>query len=319
MKLTKKLLTLLLCLAMLALPVFTACGEDAPLHIIGLKGPTGMGMAKMMEDSTEEDYTFELFGAPADVQAEIIKGAYDIAAVPSNLAAVLYQKTEGALQVLAINTTGVLYMLENGNTITDISDLAGKTIYATGQGSNPQYILEYLLEANQITDANVVYLAEHAELATKLAAGEVVIGMLPEPNVSSAMAQNKNLRIALNLTEEWEKVADGAPVQGCLVVRKELLETRAGRKQVEEFLETYAESVAFAVENVDEAATLIEKHGIVPKAALAKKALPNCNLCCVTGEAMKEMLTPFLTVLFEAKPQSVGGQLPDNDFWYIND
>lgn len=321
MKTFTKLLALMLCLAMLATCGLVACSEDEePLRVIALKGPTGMGMAKMMEDAG--NYGFQLFSTPEDVKAEIIKGDYDIAAVPSNLAAALYKATKdkvGALQVLAVNTTGVLYLLENGNTIQSIEDLANKTVYATGQGANPQYILEYLLTANNVQNVTVQYLTEHAELATKMAGGEIVIGMLPEPNVSSAMAQNSNLRIALNLTEEWEKVADGAPVQGCLVVRKALVETEEGRARIAAFLTEYNASVVYANENVDAAAQLIEKHGIVPKAALAKKALPNCNLCCVTGNDMKELLLPFLTVLHAAKPQAVGGAIPDDGFWYLAD
>ena len=310
----KKLILFLLCLILTLPTALLACSPDEPLHVIGLKGPTGMGMVELMEKT--DDYKVDLYGAPADVQAEIIKGAYDIAAVPSNLAAVLYKKTEGALKVLAVNTTGVLYLLENGNTIQSIADLAGKTIYATGQGSNPQYILEYLLAQNNIT-ADIVYESEHAALATKLATNVVTIGMLPEPNVSSAMSQNGNLRIALDLTAEWAKVADGAPVQGCLVVRSELTETREGRARIADFLDDYKASVDFVNDNPDDASTLIETHGIVPKAALAKKAIPNCNICCVTGEDMKDLLLPFLTVLHAAKPQAVGGEIPDDDFWYL--
>ncbi len=296
--------------------------EEKPekIRVITLAGPTGMGMAKLVEDdkngNTAYDYEFTVSSAPDQVSPEIIKGNYDIAAVPVNLASVLYNKTEGKLQVAGINTLGVLYMLENGNTINSISDLKGKTIYATGQGSNPEYVLRYILEKNNIDpdrDVTIEFFAEHAELATKLKLNEVAIGMLPEPQVTSA-TMGSNVRIALDITEEWSKVSDYRLVQGCIIVRKEFAEKHP--TALKKFLEEYKASVDFVNDNIDQAASLIEKAGIVPKAAIAKVAIPNCNICLVTGDEMKSSVGQMLNVLFEANQQSVGGKLPDDKFYY---
>ena len=303
-------------------PVTTEATEPAPevVRVGTLMGPTGMGMAKLMDDAandhTEGSYEFTVASAPDQIAGSVISGELDIAAVPVNLAAVLWQKTEQNVQVAAVNTLGVLYVLENGDTIHSISDLAGKTLYATGQGATPEYILNYLLAANGLdpaTDLTIEYLAEHTELATKLSAGEVVIGMLPEPNVTAALSGNPDLRIALNLTEEWDKVADSALIQGCIVVNREFAAQYP--QAVETFLEEYRASVDFVNENPADASVMIESAGIVPKAAVAQKALPNCNICLITGEEMKTAVKQMLEILYNANPKSVGGALPDEEFY----
>lgn len=335
----KKLLSIVLSLCMLAsLCLLTSCGkqddptvsteettvQEAPIdeiRVLTLMGPTGMGMAKLIDDDNNQkaayNYTFTVASAPDQISAEVIKGNFEIAAVPVNLASVLYNKTGGAVQVAGVNTLGVLYILENGNTIGSVADLKGKTIYATGQGANPEYTLRYILSKNNIDpdkDVTIEFLAEHAELASKMAAGEVAVGMLPEPNVTSAMVQNADLRIALDLTEEWGKVADAELVQGCIIVNKTFAEEHPAA--VKTFLEEYGASVKFVNENIDEASALIEAAGIVPKAAIAKRAIPNCNIVLVTGDEMKPMVSGMLKVLFEAAPASVGGQLPDDGLYY---
>lgn len=298
--------------------------EPAPtlpteMKVAALKGPTGMGLAKLMQDSADEKvqniYTFELMSDPNAVSAAVIKGEVDVACVPVNLASVLYSKTKGDYICLALNTLGVLHILENGNTVQSIEDLAGKTLYATGQGSTPEYILNYILEKNGIADkVTIEYKTEHSELAALLASGSVTLGMLPEPNVSSAMAQNSALRPALDLTAEWDKICDTSAVQGCVIIKKEFAENNPDA--VAAFIEDYAASVSFCNESTDEAAALCETYGIVPKAAIAKKAYPNCNIVFITGDEMKASLSAFLKVLFEANPASVGGALPDDDFYY---
>jgi NitT/TauT family transport system substrate-binding protein len=296
--------------------------EEKPesIRVITLAGPTGMGMAKLIDDDTNNktayNYEFTVASAPDQVSPEIIKGNYDIAAVPVNLASVLYNKTEGKLQVAGINTLGVLYMLENGNTINSVADLKGKTIYATGQGSNPEYVLRYILTKNNIDpdkDVTIEFLAEHAELATKLKNNSVAIGMLPEPQVTAATTGSE-VRIALDLTKEWDKVSEDKLVQGCIVVRKEFAEKYP--TALTKFLEEYKNSVDFVNNNVDEASALVEKAGIIPKAAVAKKAIPNCNICLITGEEMKSSVSQMLKVLFDAKAASVGGKLPDDEFYH---
>lgn len=293
--------------------------EPVAMSVMALKGPTGMGLAKLMSDndadSAANDYTFTLAGDPTQVSAAVIKGETDIACVPVNLASTLYSKTEGKYICLAINTLGVLHILEVGDSIQSIGDLAGKTLYATGQGSTPEYILNYILEKNGIADkVTVEYEAEHTALVSLFATGKVTLGMLPEPNVSSAMIQTTGLRQALDLTAEWDKVCDTSAVQGCVIVKKEFAE--ANPDALAAFMKEYAASVEYVNANVDEAATLCETFGIVPKAAIAKRALPNCNIVFVTGKEMKTDLSAFLSVLYDANPASVGGKLPADDFYY---
>ncbi len=297
---------------------------DAPIRVTAMKGPTGMGMAKLMEDdatgTSANDYNFTIAASPEEARNALIAGTTDIAALPVNLAAVLYNKGVD-IRFIGINTLGVLYILENGNTITSVEDLRGKIIYATGQGATPQYILEYLLKKNGIDpakDVTIEYIAEHAELATKLATNDVAIGILPEPNVTSALSAagqngNTSLRIALDVTEEWNKFGEGQLVQGCIVATNEFI--TAHPEAFEAFLTEYAASADYVVNNADEASTLIEKFGIIPKAALAKKAIPNANICFVDGEDGIAYMQNILTVLHAANPTSVGGKLPADAFY----
>lgn len=298
--------------------------EPAPesVRVLTLKGPTGMGMAKLICDSEDGTaslpYAFTVASAPDQISAEVIKGSFDIAAVPVNLASVLYNKTEGSILAAGVNTLGVLYVLEEGETVSALEDLKGKTLYATGQGSTPEYVLNYILSKNGIDpekDLTVTYLAEHAELATQMTAGSAKLGMLPEPNVTSVLLGNSGTRVALDLTAEWAKVSDTKLVQGVLIVRKGFAEDHP--QALKDFLDEYGQSVAYTASNPDEAASLIERAGIIPKAAVAKKALPNCNIVLLTGEESKAAISAMLAVLHDANPASVGGKLPDEAF-YLN-
>ncbi len=291
------------------------------IRVFTLMGPTGMGMAKLISDdkngTSQQDYTFTVASAPDQISAEVIKGSFEIAAVPVNLASVLYNKTEGKIKLAGVNTLGVLYVLENGDTINSAADLKGKTIYATGQGSNPEYTLRYILTKNNIDpdkDVTIEYLAEHAELAAQMVSGSVTLGMLPEPNVTSVMVQNGDVRIALDLSKEWKEVSGTELVQGCIIVNAEFAEKYPAALQ--KFLDEYKASVDFVNSNVDEASALIEEAGIVPKAAIAKKAIPNCNIVLITGEEMKAPVAAMLDVLYTAEAKSVGGKLPDDGFYY---
>jgi len=296
--------------------------EKTTVRVTALKGPTGMGMAKLFKDSDNNSalnkYEKTIESDPTLVSAAVLKGNFDIAAVPTNLAATLFNK--GAdMQVLALNTLGVLYVLENGNTINSIEDLRGKTIYATGQASTPEYILNYILRENGIEpgkDITVEYFTEHAELVTQMVSNKVAIGMLPQPNVTTAMTKNKDLRIALDLTKEFNAVSDGKSdvVQGCIVVNKTFAKNNP--EAVQNFLKDYAASVEFVNNSPEEAAIYIEEYGIIPAAAIAKQAIPTCNICCITGDEMKTKLNDFLKVLFDANPKSVGGKLPTDDIYY---
>lgn len=301
--------------------------ECAAVRVGGLKGPTAMGMVKLMEEdaagTTANDYEFTLAGSADEINPLLIKGELDITAVPTNVASVLYNKTEGQVEILALNTLGVLYVVENGNTIQSVEDLRGKTIYSTGKGATPEYALNYILGENGLTagtDVTVEYKSEHSELASLLAAGQADLAVLPQPFVTSVLAKNPDVRIALNLTEEWDKVTeDGSKLtMGALVVRKDFAESNP--EAVRNFLKEYQASTQYVTDeaNLDDAAALIEQYGII-SAAVAKQALPYCNIVCITGEEMRTAAEGFLSILAKANPQSVGGTLPAEDFYYIGE
>lgn len=347
MKKSTKLLSLLLALSMLF--ALAACGttgtddpsstgaasgaqstapaaQDVTLNVATLKGPTGIGMVKLMKDakdgSTANKYNFTLAGAPDEITAKFMKGEFDIAAVPVNLAATLYNKMNGNVQVMAVNTLGVLYILENGNSIHSISDLKGKTIYATGKGATPEYILNYLLEQNGIDpekDVTIEYKSEHAELATLMASGKAEICMLPEPNVTSVLRENKDVHRALNLTTEWDKATEKAGkkstlAQGCIIVNKEFAQKNKGA--VDKFLTEYKASVDYVTASAVDASQLVEEFGIMPKALIAELAIPNCNIIFLEGDTMKSTMQANLNVLFQANAKSIGGAMPGDDFYY---
>ncbi len=309
----KRKIAILLALLLL-LSVFAGCAQapKTPLRVATLKGPTGMGMTQMMQD--DKNYAFTLSSAPDEVTAMVISGEADIAAVPVNLASVLYNKLNGDVRILAASTLGVLYVLENGATVHSVADLAGKTLYATGQASTPEYILQYLLLQNGVADkVTVEYKAEHSELAALMASGEAALGMLPEPNVTAAMAKNPELRIALDLTEEWNKVTNASMVQSAIICRASYYD--AHKAAVDAFLKDYAASVDYVNQNAPEAAAAMERLGVVPAAAIGEKAIPNCHIVCLTGAEMKTAVSAMLDVLCTANPKSVGGALPGEDFY----
>ena len=290
--------------------------DDYKLKIGSLKGPTGMGMAKLINDNkTSGAYNIELYGAPTDITAALVNGSLDVAAVPVNLAAVINKKTNGDYLVAAVNTLGVLYILENGNTLTSLSDLEGKTLYATGQGSTPEYMLNYILEKNGLKDkVTVEWKADHGELATLLASGDVSFAMLPEPFVTTTLAKNSAIRTVVDLTEEWKKTGEGMAVQGCIVVSKNVIENH--KALLDTFLNEYLASVGFVNGNVPEAAAMIAELGIVASAAVAEKAIPRCNIVFIDGDDMVGILNAFYTVLYNADPSSVGGTLPSEALYY---
>lgn len=334
--------TMALGLSLLLALSLTACGqkteepapqEETPVQetpaedpittrIAALKGPTAMGMVKLMSDDPQSAngpmYDFTLAGAADEVTPALIKGDLDMACVPANLASVLYNKTEGQIVTLAVNTLGVLYVVENGNAVTSMADLAGKTIVAAGKGSTPEYALRYLLSENGIdpdTDVVIDWKSEHAECVAALASGAATIALLPQPFVTVAQAKIDGLRMALDLTAEWDALDNGSGmITGVVVARKAFTEEHP--TAVEAFLADYAESVAWVNENTADAAALISQYGIIETAPVAEKALPHCNIVCITGSEMQAKLSGYLQVLFDAEPSSVGGALPGDDFYY---
>lgn len=317
--LMKRIVAMITAAVMLfSLAAFAACSkkqDDTEIRIAALKGPTGMGMVKLADKQNYPNYTVSIEASPDALNPRIISGEVDVAAVPVNLASVLYNKLDGDISVLAVSTLGVLYVVEAGSEVNSVADLAGKTVYATGQGATPEYILNYLLDKNGVAGSvEVNYVGEHAALATMLADGSAEIGMLPEPNVTSTLARNDNLRIALNLTEEWNKVCSTELVQGVVIARKSFVNEHP--EAIEQFLREYEKSSAFVNENIDEAAKLIVDAGILGNVEIAKKAIPNCNISFSKGEAMHKAVEGMLAVLFEANTKSIGGKLPDKDFYY---
>lgn len=288
-----------------------------------MKGPTTMGMVKLMSDAeagtTRHNYQVDMYATAQEILPLMVKGEIDVAMLPANVAGNLYNQTEGKVQVAAINTLGVLYVVETGDTIHSVADLKGKTIYSTGKNNTPEYTLNYILSQNGIdpaTDVTIEYKSEATEVTAMLAeAGEGAVAVLPQPYVTIASTQNENLRVALDLTEEWDKVnAESTLVTGVLVVNSDF--AKENEAAFAEFLEDYAASIEYVNANVAEAAELVANYGIVPKAAVAEKALPACNIVYIAGEEMKADLQGYLQVLYDQNPDSVGGALPGDDFYY---
>ena len=330
---------LALCLTIALVFSLAACGQKADetqndqqteqeeftpasYSIAALKGPTAMGLVKLMKDSesgetTGNEYTFTLAGSADEVTPALLKGELDMACVPANLAAVLYNKTEGEIEVLAVNTLGVLYIVENGESVQSIADLKGQTIVAAGKGSTPEYALRYLLTENGIdpdNDVTIDWKSEHSECVAALASGQASVALLPQPFVTVAQSKIEGLRMALDLTKEWDALDNGSSlITGVIVARREVVE--ANPAAVNEFLKEYAASVDYVNANTADAAALIGEYGIVD-AAVAEKALPYCNIVCLTGADLLEALPGYLEVLYNASPAAVGGEMPDNSFYF---
>ncbi len=303
-----------------------AAAEPVDVNIMALKGPTAMGMVKMMSEVdagelSDNNYQFTIAAAVDEVTPKLVQGETDIAAVPANLASVLYNNTEGQVEVLAINTLGVIYIVESGESVSSVEDLRGKTIYASGKGATPEYALNYILRENGIdpaSDVTIEWKSEHTECLTALMAADNAIAMLPQPFVTTAQTKSDKIRVALDLTEEWDKLQQGveepsALLTGVVVARKEFVDENP--EAVKAFLEHYRESVEYVNANTEDAANLVGEYGIVT-ADVAVKALPACNIVCIEGEEMKEKLSGYLQVLFEQNPASVGGAMPEDAFYY---
>lgn len=295
--------------------------DDINIRIAGLKGPTSMGMVQLMDLSadgkTANQYTFSISGSADEVTPKLINGDLDMAAIPANLASVLYNNTDGAIQIAAINTLGVIYLTELGDTVHSFDDLKGKTIYATGKGSSPEYALRYLLSENGLdpdTDVTIEWKSEPTEVVALLLEKGSGIAMLPQPYVFVAKASIPDLRVAIDLNQAWADLDNGSlMVTGVLVVRTEF--ANENPEEVAAFLAEYKVSTEYVNANVFEAAALVEKFDIF-KAAVAEKAIPYCNITYLDGEEMQIAMEGYLNVLFEQNPKSVGGQLPDDSFYY---
>lgn len=332
----KKGCSVLLCICM-CLALLAGCASDQPkeesskadskesqkedtkpqeaIKVGALKGPTAVGMAKLLDD---EKYEFTLVASPDEILPAIIQGKVDIAAVPANLASVLYQKTQKEISVVAINTLGVLYIVENGDTVHSIEDLKGKTIYASGKGATPEYALNTVLTANGIdpaSDVTIEYKSEHAEVVAALAQDTEAVGMIPQPFVTTALMKNDQMRVALDLNDLWEaSQTDGSSlVTGVAVVRNEYLDGH--QEEVNAFLDAYQDSVEYVNSDTAGAAEIIGKHDIIAQ-EVAAKAIPECSITFIEGSEMKTMLSGYLNTLNAQNPEIIGGSLPGDDFYY---
>lgn len=293
-----------------------------PVRLGAMTGPTGIGMVKLFDDAdkdTASPYTYTVKGAADELTPLLLQGELDIVSVPANLASVLYNKTEGKVKALAVNVLGVLYLAEyNSDEINSLADLKGKTIYATGKGSTPEYFLRYVLTQNGLdpdTDVTLDWKSEPSEVLAVLNGQGSGIAMLPQPYVTAAAAQlGEGFQVKLSVSEEWQKVSGGTPcTTACILVRSQFAEENP--QAVAQFLADYADSAAWVNENVEAAGDLCGQYEIV-KAPIAKKAIPQCNIVSITGSDMKATLSGCLEVLFQQNPAAVGGALPQDDFYY---
>ncbi len=333
----KKIMTLLLTMA---LSVSLLCGcagtdtqpeaqnaaevpaDDVVVRVAAMKGPTTMGLVKLWQDAEDGtakgNYEFNMMTGADEIMPMMIKGDMDIALLPANAAANLYQKSEGAITVIDINTLGVLYVVSADDSIASVADLKGKTIYLTGKGTTPDYALQYLLAQHDIdlSEVTLEYKSEATEVAAVLKENPDGIGLLPQPFVTAACAQNEQLQIVLDINAEWEACNDGnGLVTGVTVVRTAFLNEHP--EAVDVFMEEHEASAVFANTNVEEAAELVAARGIVEKAPVAAKAMPKCNITYIDGEEMKQALSGYLTTLYEQNPEFIGGAMPGDDFYTI--
>lgn len=322
----KKILTLA-ATAALMLGLLIGCGqqeEPTTVRIGGLKGPTSMGLVFLQEQAengqAKQAYEFTMAAAADELLPLMIKGELDIALIPANVASVLYGKTEGGISVLNINTLGVLYMVSGDDSIDSMESLRGRTIYLTGKGTTPDYVLQYLLTTNgiDVSECTLEYRSEATEVAALLAEQPQAIGLLPQPFVTVACAQNEQLKVVLDMNEQWNLVqgeGGSSMVTGVTVVRNAFLQEHP--ETVAAFMTEHAASVRAIQEDSDKGAELVVAAGIIAKEPIARKAIPQCNITCIDGENMRQALSGYLQVLYDLAPQAVGGALPEESFYYI--
>ena len=324
----KKIISLLL-IVVLSLAFVVSCNntddstEKADVNVAVLNGSTGFGMAYLMEqasnDSASNNYTFTVHTAPTEIQSALLNGDIDIAALSTSKASTIYNESNGAIKVIALNTLGVLYLVENGTTtINSINDLEGKTIYCPG---DPSPILRSLLSKNSINATIDTTYKSPADLNKAVSSGALkdknVIAVLPEPVLTTAMKANSKISVRLDLTEEWNKVEDTELVQGCVVARTDFINENP--EAIIKFLSEYKESIEYLQENIDDAAKLVVEHGIFANENVAKIAIPKCNVTYIDGSEMKTTLNGFLSAIYSVVPSNIGGKLPNDDFYYISE
>lgn len=307
-------------ISIMSIGVLIGCsnnGAQEPISIATLNGPTGIGMIKLIEKQEEaSDYQIDIYQSPDEIVGKVVSGELDVACVPSNLAAVLYNKTEGGIRLLGTNTLGVLYIVENGSSIASVEDLRGKTIYASGKGSTPDFILNHVLKSNGIDsekDVKIEYLANHADIASQVMANEGSVALLPQPFVTTVTEKSDAVNVVLDLNELWYESEQMDLPMGVIIASEDFVTNNP--KGVKTFLKDYEESVQYVAENLDEAAKLVAEFGLVPSEEIAKLAIPKCNIIFRDAGESKESLDAFYNILFKNDPKAVGGKLPDASFY----
>ena len=308
-------------IVLLLLVAVLAAVPAADVSVAALRGPTAMGLSKLMYDSENgvsdgNSYGFMLEGAPDAIVPMVVRGEVDIAAIPGNLASVLYNRTKGEVEVIGINTLGVLYIVEHGDTVHTVEDLRGRTIYSAGKGATPEYALQYVLAANGLEVGKDVYIewkSEHAECVAALSADPDGVAMLPQPFATTAVMRDGSIRVALDLNDLWQESTGHMLITGVTIARRSFVEEEG--EALSAFLSSYADSVRYINENVEDGAAIVGHYGIVPE-NVAVNAIPDCNIVLMTGEEMKAALSGYLDILYAQNPQSVGGNVPGDDFYY---
>ena len=320
----KKTVSILLVLV-LVVGLLAGCGERSSqrtaMNVYAIKGPTGIGLVSLMQadenGTAKHDYNFTVVAEPSEVIGKISSKEADIAAIPTNMASALYKKTSGGITVLALNTSGNLFIMEKGNEINSISDLKGKTVYSTGQGANPEFIINYILKKNNLnvgTDVKVEYLAQNDELVAKLKTNDNAILLAPQPAAATVLSKVEGSRLAIDMTDEFEKASGVNMYMGCIVVRNEFL--KENEAAVKEFLNEYEASVNKVLNDTDGCATLCEKYQIIPAFKIAQKAIPESGVCYLDGEDMKIALSKYLKICLGEMPKLIGGEVPSEAFYY---
>ena len=294
--------------------------EGRNLTIATPRGPAALGMLHLI-DSAElrNEYEFAFVGAPDEIPPMLVRGEVDIAAVPPNMAAILANNPNLDVQVVALTTLGVLHIVDATGTINSVEDLRGRTIYSAGSGGTPEFILNHVLIGNGLTpgvDVTVNFRSEHTEIAALIEGGLAEIAMLPEPFATATVNRIEGLEYALDMTAEWAAISpDAGLTMTAVVVRSEIIENHPDAISL--FLEELEESIRFVQNDVDAAAELAVEHEIIPAVPVARLAIPRSNVTFIAGAQMQAYLHGVLEVFYAANPQAVGGQMPNEDFYFI--
>lgn len=318
----KNIFVLVLCVFILF--NFSSCKnvmskEEKVINIATLRGPTGLGMLKIIDNNeTDNNYRISIFNDPSDAATRLINGEVDIATLPTNMASIIYNKTNGYIKIAAVNTLGMLYILSSNDDINSVMDLKNHTVFISGKGTTPECVLKYILSKNNLEidkDVIIEYKCEHEELASLAIAGKIDVVLLPEPFVTQVINKNSDFKVKISLTDEWGKVVvdNNSLAMGCTAVRKQFIQENPS--QFNKFLKEYEDSVEFVNTDIEKAAELSSKYNIMPK-EIALSAIPKCNIVFISGREMQNKVNDFLRIIFKFDPKAIGGRIPCEEFYY---